>query len=215
MKKVLNKINEIKDGWFSGSVDLNVDWQKYRYDSCMGCEHNTKNGAIQPMRCKTLSIVVDENFGQCVQCCCPIDKKIVSKTSSCPASKWFQQETVKTGEANITNLMTVKAVSGLSGVSSDKSMFVLHPIEKDGVVILSIEVDKDPTWKTLKLLPGRVCCTSLAQVKKEGRNIIKIKINKEVGDDSDEFFTIQYQKQLLNQSPVIINAYFTIKFKDE
>lgn len=192
------------------------DWFKDRISKCLECPLNTKNGAqLDSAKKKVATVLVNEEYGQCSLCGCPVERKASLKDEECPDNppKWGSLVTKPAqGVTSITDMFSVECESGIESIKTVGGTFVVNALDVEKDLFLTFKVNTNFKGKVLKFIAGCPACTKGSIEKKEQYYLIKVKVVKEDKGRHSVAFNVTFDREGIVGRASVISLQFKVNF---
>lgn len=195
-----------KVGSYIKKLPKEQDWYKDRLEKCLSCPMNTKNGAeVKGILKNTAKVLVDEEFGQCSLCGCPVERKCSVKAEKCPKNppEWEPLEVV--GKGSISDYFKLKAVKNIKAINKLGGTFVLDCEDTTGDLFVELDVETSFNGKLNLLRRGCEACTDAHLLSKDSKNhTLKVRVkNKSIGYHRVSLFVTFSRDDLAGRASLI------------
>lgn len=209
-----NELNKILS--YVKPLPKDEDWFKDRIKKCLECPLNTKNGAeLDSAKKKVATVLVNEEYGQCSLCGCPVERKASLKDEECPDNprKWGSLVTKPPkGVTSITDMFSVECEGAIESIKTVGGTFVVNALDVKKDLFLTFKVATNFKGKALKFMAGCLACTKGSVEKKEDHYIIKVKVTKEDKGRHTVAFNITFDRDGIVGRASVISLQFKVNF---
>lgn len=205
-----------KIGSYIKPLPKEEDWFKDRISKCLECPLNTKNGAkLDTTKKEIAQILVNEDYGQCSSCGCPVERKASLKDEECPDNppKWGSLITKPAkGVTSITDMFSVECENGIESIKTVGGTFVVNALDVAKDLFLTFKVKTNFKGKAIKFMAGCPSCTKGSVEKKEEYYLIKVKVSKEDIGRHSVAFNVTFDREGIVGRASVISLQFKVNF---